>query len=54
MIAGTHQNFFEGLPIKASHRPGGSLTQTVKQSYGVCFLTGHMFKGVQTGDVKHQ
>ena len=32
---------------------GGTLIQTVKQPYGVCCLTGSMFKGVQWGDVNN-
>ena len=31
-------------PIKAKPQAGGTLTQTVKQPYGLCCLAGHVFK----------
>ena len=30
-------------------RPRSTLTHTVKQPYGICCLTGHVFKGVRKG-----
>ena len=34
-------------------RPGGTLIKAVKQSYNVCCLTGHVFKGVQWGNMNN-
>ena len=47
------QNFYYHLKYLAlkAKLAGGTLTQTVKQPYGVCCLTGSMFKGVQWGDM---
>ena len=38
---------------KQAHRPGGTLTQAVKQAYVVCCLTGCVFKRVQWGNVNN-
>ena len=43
----------KGWPKKASRRPDDILTQTVKQPYGVSYLTGHVFKGVQWAKVSN-
>ena len=33
--------------LRQARRPGDTLIQAVKQSYGICCLTGHVFKRVQ-------
>lgn len=33
--------------LKQAHWPGGNLTHAVKQPFGACYLSGHVFKGVQ-------
>ena len=33
--------------LRQSHRPESTLILAVKQAYGICHLTGHMFRGVQ-------
>ena len=37
--------------LRQARSPGGTLTWGFKQSYGVCCLTGHVFRGVQWSDV---
>ena len=39
--------------LRKALRPDGNLTKTVKQPYGECSLPGHVFKGVQWGDVNN-
>ena len=36
---------------RQSRRSGGTLTQAVKQPYGIYYLTENVFKGIQWGDV---
>ena len=36
------------------HSPGGTLTSVVNHPYGICCLTGLMFKGVHWGDMENR
>ena len=39
--------------LRQARTPGGTVTQTDKQPYVVCYLTGLIFKGMQWGDVNN-
>ena len=39
--------------FRQARRPGDTLTQAVKQPYGVYYQTGHVFKGVQQDDMNN-
>ena len=50
--------FHKFLALKAgqlnqARNPGGSLTQAANQPYGLFFLTGHVFKEKQRGNVNN-
>ena len=53
VIANISTLSLKAAQLKETSRSGGILTQTLKQPYSVCCLTGHVLKGVQCGDVNN-